>query len=57
MELYCHSPNTPSWCGAHLKHRDFIFTYMGLEIALGTTCTGNWMMRMKSILSPVRNKT
>jgi hypothetical protein len=22
MELYFHSPNTPSWCGAQLKHRD-----------------------------------
>jgi hypothetical protein len=22
VELYFHSPNTPSWCGAQLKHRD-----------------------------------
>jgi len=22
MELYLHSPNMPSWCGAKLKHRD-----------------------------------
>jgi len=22
VELYLHSPNTPSWRGAHLKHRD-----------------------------------
>jgi len=22
MELYIHFPNTPSWCGAQLKHRD-----------------------------------
>jgi hypothetical protein len=22
VELYLHSPNTPSWCGAQLKHRD-----------------------------------
>jgi hypothetical protein len=29
VELYIHSPNTPSWCGAQLKHRDnftFFFT-------------------------------
>jgi hypothetical protein len=27
MELYLHSPNTPSWRGAQLKHRDnFTFT-------------------------------
>jgi len=26
MELYFHSPNTPSWSGAQLKHRD-IFTF------------------------------
>jgi hypothetical protein len=22
VELYLHSPNTPSWCGVQLKHRD-----------------------------------
>jgi hypothetical protein len=22
VELYFHSPNTPSWCGSQLKHRD-----------------------------------
>jgi hypothetical protein len=28
VKLYLHSPNTPSWCGAQLKHRDnFIFTF------------------------------
>jgi hypothetical protein len=27
VELYLH-PNTPSWCGAQLKHRDnFTFTF------------------------------
>jgi hypothetical protein len=25
VELYLHSPNTPSWRGAQLKHRDFTF--------------------------------
>jgi hypothetical protein len=30
MELYLHSPNTPSWRGAQLKHRDnFTFTFKG----------------------------
>jgi hypothetical protein len=33
VELYLHSPNTPSWRGAYLKHRDnfsftFTFTYL-----------------------------
>jgi hypothetical protein len=28
VELYLHSPNTPPWCGADLKHRDnFTFTF------------------------------
>jgi hypothetical protein len=27
VELYLHSPNTPSWLGAQLKHRDFTFTF------------------------------
>jgi len=28
VEPYVHSPNTPSWHGAQLKHRDnFIFTF------------------------------
>jgi hypothetical protein len=28
VELYFHSPNTPSWRGAQLKHRDhFTFTF------------------------------
>jgi hypothetical protein len=29
MELYLHSPNTPSWHGAQLKFRDnFTFTFV-----------------------------
>jgi hypothetical protein len=29
VELYLHSPNTPSWRGAQLKHRDnFTFTFL-----------------------------
>jgi hypothetical protein len=32
MELYIHSPNTPSWRGAHLKHRDnFTLPYLTLS--------------------------
>jgi hypothetical protein len=28
VELYLHSPNTPSWRGSQLKHRDnFAFTF------------------------------
>jgi hypothetical protein len=31
VELYLHSPNTPSWCGAQVKHRDsFTFTFTGM---------------------------
>jgi hypothetical protein len=29
VALYLHSPNTPSWHGAHLKHRD-TFTFIGI---------------------------
>jgi hypothetical protein len=33
VELYLHSPNTPSWRGAQLKHSDnFTFTFLGLLI-------------------------
>jgi hypothetical protein len=28
VELYLHSPNTPSWRGAHLKHRDNFTFYI-----------------------------
>jgi hypothetical protein len=28
MELYLHSPNTPSWRGAQLKHRDSFTFYL-----------------------------
>jgi hypothetical protein len=28
VELYLHSPNTPSWRGAHLKHRDNCTFYL-----------------------------
>jgi hypothetical protein len=30
VELYLHSPNSPSWRGAQLKHRD-TFTFYGLD--------------------------
>jgi hypothetical protein len=33
VELYLHSPNTPSWRGAQLKHRDnFTFTYRSITL-------------------------
>jgi hypothetical protein len=35
VELYLHSPNTPSWRGAYLKHRDnftFIYAHIGVHI-------------------------
>jgi len=32
VELYLHSPNTPSWRGAQLKHRDnFTVPYLYLK--------------------------
>jgi hypothetical protein len=37
VELYLQSPNTPSWCGVQLKHRDnFTFTFtFRVGVALG----------------------
>jgi hypothetical protein len=45
VELYLHSPNTPSWRGAQLKHRDnFIFlTFMMCGLVDRTS--GNMMLR------------
>jgi hypothetical protein len=32
VELYLHCPNTPSWRGAHFKHRDnFTFTFIHIK--------------------------
>jgi hypothetical protein len=32
VEIYLHSPNTPSWRGAQLKHRDtFTFTFFSVS--------------------------
>jgi hypothetical protein len=43
VELYFHSPNTPSWRGAQLKHRDnftFTFTlYQVKEDEMGGICS------------------
>jgi hypothetical protein len=34
VELYLHSPNMPSWCGAQIKHRyNFTFTFKGSLIS------------------------
>jgi hypothetical protein len=32
VELYFHSPNTPSWRGAQLKHRDNFTHYVGSSV-------------------------
>jgi hypothetical protein len=32
VELYLHSPNTPSWLGAQLKRRDFTFAFYLLKL-------------------------
>jgi hypothetical protein len=32
VELYLHSLNAPSWRGAHLKHRDFTFTFTSMAL-------------------------
>jgi hypothetical protein len=33
VELYIHSPSTPSWCGAYLKHMDdFTFTFLPSQL-------------------------
>jgi hypothetical protein len=44
VELYLHSPNTPSWRGAELKHRDsFTFTLPYPYIALPPPLIGIYM--------------
>jgi hypothetical protein len=61
VELYLHSPNTPSWRGAQLKQRDyftftFTFTFYSLPYIYGTEIkcknrvknTGWGQNRMKS---------
>jgi hypothetical protein len=41
VELYFHSPNTPSWRGAQLKHRDnYTFYKIDSEVEEG------WSMKM-----------
>jgi len=39
VELYLNSPNTPSWRGAELKHRDFTFTTFTTTTTTTTTTT------------------
>jgi hypothetical protein len=34
VELYLHSPNTPSWRGAQLKHRDLCHFMWNIEYIL-----------------------
>jgi hypothetical protein len=40
LELYLHSSNTPSWCGAQLKHKDN-FTFILLIFTAGFGCEVN----------------
>jgi hypothetical protein len=48
VELYIHSPNTPSWHGAQLKHRDnFTFTLLDDEWSAsrsGLCAPGKWSL-------------
>jgi hypothetical protein len=49
VELFLHSPNTPSWRGAQLKHRDTfyqsqrpdIYVYDKYVLHIGVTCFPN----------------
>jgi hypothetical protein len=34
VELYLHSPTTPSWRGAQLKHRDSFYLYLHLWVVI-----------------------
>jgi hypothetical protein len=46
VELYLHSPNTPSWGGAELKHRDnFALTF---TFTCNETCNVNHLSEMSS---------
>jgi hypothetical protein len=41
VELYLHSPSTPSWRGAQLKHRDnFTFTFTFYYTSSAMSCRG-----------------
>jgi len=44
LELYLHSPNTPSWRGAQLKKKlrdNFTFTFRGKRQP--SSCHANWI--------------
>jgi hypothetical protein len=49
VELYLHSPNTPSWRGARLKnHRDnFTFTFIGTYKMIATSMLIQDLMRKR----------
>jgi hypothetical protein len=57
VELYLHSPNTPSWHGAQLKHRDnFTFTFtFTLSIApkVGWVPDSVWRRWRREISQPL----
>jgi hypothetical protein len=39
VELYFHSPNTPSWAGAQLKHRDNLtFLFNSIKVKYRCPC-------------------
>jgi hypothetical protein len=48
MELYLHSPTTPPWRGAQLKHSDNLVTYFGLSETNG----GALVVHRETVLSP-----
>jgi hypothetical protein len=51
VELHLHSPNTPSWHGAQLKHRDkFTFTYLKLFVSYRHQMKVIYGVRVASIL-------
>jgi hypothetical protein len=44
VQIYLHSPNTLSWCGAQLKHRDnftFTFTFLQYCYYIGDVCASH----------------
>jgi hypothetical protein len=49
MELYLHSPNTPSWRGAQLKHRDnFAFTFFVFVYSFDCNCYLHFIITEKA---------
>jgi hypothetical protein len=56
VEIYLHSPNTPSWRGAQLKHRDdFPFTFFLAQIARSKRMS-LWFIHMLECYVRIRGK-